>query len=246
MKDSPIDKLSINQFVIGMREAGRSPAACDAYIRGFNVFLSWLHENGHLPEKLAIKRLKLEKRVMKTFSDAQLKALVKYRPKKFHEQRTHAMMLVALDTGARVDELLTLERSKVDLDNLLLTLKGKGNKERTIPFSVELRKVLFKFLRRHNHQLVFCTRYGGKILYDNTRRDFNRLLESAGVDKVDGSWHSLRRTFATNYIKSNGNPFKLQRMLGHTTLRQTNEYVKLVTEDLQEEAGRTSILNRLR
>ena len=84
------------------------------------------------------------------------------------------------------------------------------------------------------------------MLYDNTRRDFNSLLKNAGVDKVDGTWHSLRRTFATNYIKNNGNPLKLQRMLGQTTLRQTNEYVKLVVEDLQEDSNKMSILNKLR
>jgi hypothetical protein len=81
MGDSEITKLSINQFVIGMREAGRSPATCDAYVRGFNVFLSWLFENGQIPEKLAIKRLKLEKRVMKTFSEAQLNKLSSSRMK---------------------------------------------------------------------------------------------------------------------------------------------------------------------
>jgi integrase/recombinase XerD len=246
MKEEGITKLSINQFVIGMREAGRSPAVCDAYIRGFNVFLSWLHENGQIPEKLAIKRLKLEKRVMKTFPEASLRAIINYRPKGFYEYRTHAMIMASLDTGARIDELLTLKREEIDFDNLLILLHGKGNKQRIVPMSLELRKILYRFLKKHRHSLVFCTKQGCKLMYDNTRRNFNTLLDKAGVDKVDGTWHSLRRTFATNYIKENGNPLKLQRLLGHTTLRQTNEYVKLVTEDLQEESHRTSILNRLR
>jgi len=246
MQDSPVNKLAINQFVIGMREAGRSPATCDAYIRGFNVFLSWLHENGQLDEKLAIKRLKLEKRVMKTFSEAQLRAVINYKPQDFYEHRTYTMIMTSIDTGARVDELLTLRRDSVDLENLLITLQGKGNKQRVVPMSFELRKVLYKFLKRHTFPLIFSTKDRGKLLYDNSRRNFHALLTSAGVDKVDGSWHSLRRTFATNYIKENGNPLKLQRILGHPTLRQTNEYVKLVTEDLQEDSHRTSILNRLR
>jgi integrase/recombinase XerD len=245
MGEGGVTKSSINQWVVKMREAGRSAATCDAYIRGFNAFLSWLHENDHI-EKLSIKRLKLEKRVMQTFSEAQLKGLVHYKPKTAFERRTHVMILVALDTGARVDELLTLDRSRVDFDNLLVTFRGKGRKDRTVPFSVELRKTLYRFLQKHQFDLVFCSQQGGKMLYDNARRDFKTLLEKAGIDKVDGSWHSLRRTFATNYIRENGNPLKLQRLLGHTTLRQTNEYVKLVTTDLESESHRTSILNRLR
>ena len=114
-------KLSITKFVIKMREDGRTPATCNAYIRGFNVFLTWLHENGEI-EKLAIKRLKLQKRQMKTLTDAQLKAIINYKPKDKFEKRTYVMILTSIDTGARVDELLTLERDKVDFDNCLILL----------------------------------------------------------------------------------------------------------------------------
>lgn len=244
--DTLPDRSNVNEWVIRLRERGTSANGCDAYIRGFNSFLSWLHSEGHIEETIRIKKPKLEKRVMKTFSDKELQAVISYKPKDKYELRTHTLMLVAMDTGARINELLTLERSKVDLDNCLITVLGKGNKERIIPFSIECRKVLFKFLKTHTHSLVFCTRYGGKLLYDNARKDFNHLLSNAGVSKCDGSWHALRRYFATNYIRSNGNPFKLQRMMGHSTLKQTQEYVKLATEDLQEEQQRTSILSRLR
>jgi integrase/recombinase XerD len=244
--DSLPDKQNINEWVIRLRERGTTPNTCDAYARGFNAFLNWLHQEGHIPELLKVKRPKLEKKVMKVFTEAQLRAVVGYRPKNEIELRTHTLILVALDTGARINELLTLTRDRVDLDNLLITVCGKGNKERIIPFSVECRKVLYKWLRKQKFSLVFSTRHGGKLIYDNTRKDFNKLLESAGVPKSDGAWHSLRRFFATNYIRNNGNPLKLQRMLGHSTLKMTNDYVKLVTDDLSEEQHRTSILNRLR
>jgi integrase len=55
----------------------------------------------------------------------------------------------------------------MDFDNLLMTVRGKGDK-RIVPFSIELRRVLFKFLCRHNFELVFPTRDGGKMLYDNS------------------------------------------------------------------------------
>lgn len=242
----PLTKSQLTERVTSMREAGKTAACVDAYTRGINSFLTWLYTEGHISEPLKVKRAKLEKRVMQTFNDKQLQAIISYKPKDKYELRTYHMMLIALDTGARINELLTLTRDRVDLENFLITVLGKGNKQRTIPISVEGRKVLYKCLREHKFSLVFCTRYGGKILYNNTRRDFNRLLENAGVSKCEGSWHSLRRFFATNYIRSNGNPLKLQRMLGHTTLKQTQEYVKLVTEDLQEEQQRTSVLSRMR
>lgn len=194
-----------------MRESSKSPATYNAYARGFNSFLTWLKANEYTTEQLRIKKSKVEKKVMKTFSDTDLKAIIAYRPKDWFELRTHTMFIVAFETGARINELLTLTKDRVDLDNMLITVHGKGNKQRIIPISVECRKILYKWLRKHKHSLVFSTRQGCKMLYDNTRKDFNHLLQKAGVKKTDGTWHALRRYFATNYIRQDGNPLKLQR-----------------------------------
>lgn len=125
-------------------------------------------------------------------------------------------------------------------------MTGKGNKERIVPFSVELRKTLAKFLNSHKFDLVFPNRHGGKLLYDNTRRDFNALIEKLGIAGFEGSFHAFRRFFAANYIRNSGNTFMLQRMLGHSSQAMTGKYVKLVTDDLSKEHNRTSILNKYR
>lgn len=242
--DSLPDKINVNEFVIRLRERGTSPSSVDAYSRGFNSFLSWLHENGG--EKLRIKRQKLEQRVLKPLTEEELKKIVSYKPQTATERRTHTLVLLALDTGCRIKELLTLTRENVDLDNLLIAVKGKGNKERVVPVSIEMRKFLYRHLRTHKHSLVFCTRHGGRIHYDNCRRDFNNLLGRAGVGKTDGAFHSLRRTFARQYVRNGGNLFYLQKMLGHTTLTMSRRYVELETEDLQVMHAKTSLISKLR
>src|SRR5205085_94698 len=131
----------------------------------------WLHENQHTPEKLKIKLLREEKRVLGTFSDAAVKKIVLFKPRTFTELRLHTLLCTLVDTGIRIEEALTLKRSGFDADNLLLTVRGKGNKERLVPISFELRKILWKFLQRHNFDLVFCNTHGTKLLYDNIRRD---------------------------------------------------------------------------
>ena len=179
---------------------------------------------------------------MKTFTPSQVKALVNYKPKDYFSKRLHTILLVLMDTGIRINEALTLEKSGVDFDNLLVSVIGKGDKERIVPFSIELRKTLYQFVKLHKFDLVFCNRYGGKLGYNNIRRDYNKLIDKLGIEGIDGSFHAFRRCFATNYIKENGNPLKLQRMLGHTTLKITNEYVKLIVDDLSKEQQRTSLL----
>ena len=71
-------KQNLTQFVVKMREAGLSVATCNITIRSFNSFLSWLSENGHEP--LKVQQLKAEKRIMKTFTEDQMRTLLKWRP----------------------------------------------------------------------------------------------------------------------------------------------------------------------
>jgi integrase/recombinase XerD len=246
MGDAFPTKQACQDFVIKMRELGIKPASCNVYIRGMNSFLGWMFENEHLPEKLSIKQLKCEQRVMKTFTDEQLKALVSWKPQTFQERRLHTLICLLIDTGIRIDEALTLQRSKVDFDNLLMTVIGKGAKERLIPISIELRKVLFHFLKRHEFELVFCSRDGGKLLYDNMRRDLQRLLNRLGIEGIDGSFHAFRRKFAKSYVKNGGNVFYLMKQLGHTSLAMSKRYCEVDAEDLALVHKKASILSRLK
>jgi Site-specific recombinase XerD len=241
---NPLSKQSLTNTIIKFKERGVKVGAINTYVRGINVFLRWLSENGHC-ELLRLPPLKGEQRILRSLTDAELKAILSYKQKNRTERRLHTILCVLTDAGLRINEALTLEKSKIDFDNLLLTVRGKGSKERIVPFSYELRRILFRYLSKHKFELVFCNRYDGKLRYDNVRRDFNNLMVKLQID-CDSAFHAFRRTFATNFVRSGGNPLVLQRLLGHTTLMQTNKYVKLVTEDLSIEQHRTSILNRLR
>lgn len=239
-----LSKQSLQNALIVFRERGASVGGINAYIRGVNTFLKWLHEE-HGYEDLSLKLLKHSKPILRSFSDDELKKLVRYKPKTFSEKRLHTVLLLMTETGLRVNETLTIEKSKIDFENLLLSVIGKGNKERIVPFSYQFRKILFKYSASHQFELLFCTKDGCKVSYDNFLRDFNKLMKKLKIEP-DGAFHGFRRTFATNYIRSGGNPLVLQRLLGHSTLQQANAYVKLVTEDLQKEQHRTSLLNRIR
>jgi hypothetical protein len=72
-----------------MQVKEKSIGVINAYIRGINSFLSWLHENNHLSEKLRIKPLKQEQKVMQIFTTAQLQAIVSFKTKSFPERRLH-------------------------------------------------------------------------------------------------------------------------------------------------------------
>jgi integrase len=79
-------------------------------------------------------------------------------------------------------------------DNLLLTLTGKGRKQRKVPFSLELRKHLF--MAREESGLVFRTSSGKKLSRRNALRDVGLLCQELGISLPGRSLHAFRHSFA--------------------------------------------------
>ena len=66
-------------------------------------------------------------------------------------------MLILLDTGCRITEALTLRVREIDFENMLVTLDGKGRKQRVVPFSFELRKALFGHVTSMDERRMTCS-----------------------------------------------------------------------------------------
>ena len=120
----PITKTSLQGFVVAMRQRGVKPISVNTYIKALNAFCRWLHEEGHHRERLQLPLLKLEKRVLQTLTDEQIRTLVGRKPKGLEATRLHTLISFALDTGVRIEEALRARVSNVDYDNLLVTVLG--------------------------------------------------------------------------------------------------------------------------
>jgi site-specific recombinase XerD len=133
-------KETVNRRIAQLSERGVKPITINSYLRCINAYFMWLHKE-HGKDSIKIPRLKEEQKILATFSAQQIHRLIHWKPIKRNETRAHAIALVALDTGLRISELLGLTRQDVDLDNLVLRVHGKGNKQRLVPVSIELRKI---------------------------------------------------------------------------------------------------------
>lgn len=238
------NKINVKDWVIKLSESGISPFTINSYIRGFNSFLTWLHQNECLPEPIRIKKIKEGKRKPKVYSDEELKKMLRYRPQTVAQERTYTLICLLIDTGIRIDEALTLKRAKIDFNNLLITVIGKGKKERIVPISIECRKQLYKFLRRHEFDLAFATVHGDPLTQRTALQQLHEVCKTVGIKK--GGWHKFRHTFATNYLKNGGNLIHLSRVLGHEDISVTKLYVDENIEDLSMMQKRTSMLGRLK
>jgi integrase/recombinase XerD len=178
----------LQDAVMRMREKGLKATGCNSAIRAINAYLKW----SGFPHRVLY--LKEDQRVLPTFTLPDIKKLLCYRPKptNFYQRRLYLLILVLLDTGCRIDEVLSLRSADCDLDNLLFTVTGKGRKQRKVPFSFELRRHLSRFLvDLHSEQLVFATRHGRKLGRRNMLRDVKLLCRRLAVTPPERTLHAF-------------------------------------------------------
>jgi len=239
--------------VMRMREKGLKETGCNSAIRAINAYLHWSSVGGERKcgagcQHLHVQQLKEPQNMLPTFTAAQIAQLVawKPRPKHFYQRRLHLLTLLLLDTGSRITEALTLRVRDLDMENLLITLNGKGRKQRVVPFSFGLRKALHRFMSdfsRKPDSLLFATRQDTRVSRMTALRGVKLLCEKIGFDPPGRTLHSFRHTFAVNYLRKGGSVFHLQKVLGHSTLEMTRRYANLVTADLQAIHERVSLLS---
>ena len=237
-----LTRESLKQWLLNMRQGGPSPISCNTFITGVNAFLNWLHQEGHLGEKIRIQKLMVEHTVLRTLTADHVQRVIKSKAAGRNQIRARMIALLILDTGLRISEVLNLRRTDVDFDNLVIRVMGKGKKERLVPMSFELRKALFRYVRDEK-DLIFGTRNGTVVSVRNFERDFKELGSRLAITGVRCSPHTLRHTFAVSYLRAGGNLFYLSKILGHTSVKTTERYLQsLQIEDLQKVHERFSVL----
>jgi integrase/recombinase XerD len=220
------------------------PVSINTYLRCVNAYLRWLHIE-HGQALLTIPRLKEEQKVLATFSPEQVQALLAFKPKGRNQARAHIVCSLLLDTGLGISEALSIRYKAVDLDNMFIRVTGKGNKERLVPISLELRKRLFRWLQTCPKEFIFGTRSGTTMTVRNFQRDLKAICTKLRITEVRCSPHTLRHTFSVSYLRAGGNLFYLSKILGHSSVTTTQRYLQsLGIEDLKVVHDRLSLLTR--
>ncbi len=245
-------QAELKDTVLRMREKGLKETGYNAAIRAINAYLHWASGSerkcGAGCRHPRIPQLKEPQKVLPTLSESQVKAIVGWKPgRKFYRRRLHVLALILLDTGCRISEALGLRVADLDMDNLLVTLDGKGRKQRIVPFSFALRKTLHRYIADLNlkaESLVLATQEGTRVRRMTALRSVKLLCEQLGFTPPGRTLHAFRHTFAVNYLRRGGSVFHLQKVLGHSSLEMTRRYANLVTTDLQAMHERVSLLSR--
>jgi integrase/recombinase XerD len=237
LPDDPkaITEQDVQDAIIGMRASGLSAISTNSYLRVLKVWLRWLKIPGADGMPIRVEMQQAPRLVPRTFSRDELTVLLHIKAETMTEKRIYTLMRMYLDTGARAEELLALRRGDVNMQDQLLAITGKGARERVVPFSLMLRADIQRWMNLTpdapaTAYLFPTTR--GHYAYRNCLRDFVEMAKHVGIIGRRVSLHTFRHSFATHYIQAGGDPMRLQRVLGHSTLTMTQKYVSLQTRDL--------------
>jgi integrase/recombinase XerD len=188
---------TLQQFVIHLRDRGVRPITCNTYIVAMNAFCAWLHAEGHATDRVKLSKLRVERRVLQVLDERQMRILIAYKPTSFGQRRVHLAAMLVLDAGLRIAEALNLRHESVDHDNLVLKVFGKGQKERLVPFSPELRKRLYRFQQLSatkgiRSSFLFAGFGGTRWEKRNSTTSLYLMQRKLGLPMF--GWHRLRHT----------------------------------------------------
>ena len=222
-----------------------------SYTRAIKTFFSFL-EREELIANNPMKKVKLPKTIKKNmpvFNEGDLEKLLAQPNKRSNEgYRNYVVMLTLLDTGIRVSELCNLKTSDVDLANGYLRVMGKGSKERYVPIGAKLTKALLKYLMTHGPEGCdsFFVTYDGRPLVKKRVQDLIKSYGKKADIKTRCSPHTFRSTSAVLYLRNGGDPFSLQKRLGHSSLTMTRRYSVLADSDVRAQHLKYGVVDKLK
>jgi integrase/recombinase XerD len=182
------------------------------------------------------------KQLPKTLSPGEAERLIQAaagtQPRSLRDQ---ALVELLYGAGLRVSEAVGLDKTGLDLDDRLVRVIGKGDKERIVPIGRPAAEALRRYLsrgrpfldRRHRPELFLNAR-GGPLTRSGAFLILRKLAEQAGLDPARVHPHLLRHSFATHLLEGGADLRSVQEMLGHADLSTTELYTHVTDRRRRE------------
>jgi integrase/recombinase XerC len=245
-----VDRLLLRRYLAALttrRYAKRTIARKAAALRRY---FGWCRRTGRIAEDPS-RRLSAptgEGRLPRVLSHNELGSLLDTPPARIKadppaiRQRDDAILELLYGSGLRVAELCALQKENLDLRRRVVTVWGKGAKQRQVPLTEMAVDALVLWLRDGRDGLitnltpleaVFVNRRGKRI----TTRDVRRIIDHRATEPTYP--HALRHSFATHLLDGGADLRVVQELLGHANLKTTQVYTHVSKERLLETFERT-------
>lgn len=247
----------IGAYLRGLADAGLAPSSRSRQLSAIRQLYKFLAAEGVVGEDPThgVGAPRKGRALPKTLSVAEVDRLIaaaqaRIGPARGRERvralRLHALLEVLYATGMRVSELVTLPRAVLAGDARVLTIKGKGGRERLVPLNGAARRALDDYLnvgtdesddvaRMLPSRWLFASRGAeGHITRQRFGQELKALAEEAGLDPERVSPHVLRHAFASHLLDRGADLRAVQQLLGHADISTTQIYTHVLEERLKK------------
>lgn len=237
-----------DNIILYMKDVqGLKTVTINTRLRAVRSFFNFLHKNKHIKNNPmnSVKLLKDRKNIVETFSREELKKLLKQPDlTTFTGFRNFTIMMLFLETGVRVNELVNIHVSDIQ-ENIIRIRNSKTYLQRMVPIQQKMKDQLQKWLSirgQCDHDFLFVNIEGEPIAKRTVQQCVSQYGDKIGVNT---KCHKFRHTFARMCVENGANVFELQRIMGHTTLEMTKTYVNLFSKEIIENHKQFSLLKNL-
>ena len=243
-KLSDVKSTHIRDYIRVLSDGGMAPASISRIISSIRTYYRFLSSENILDENplLLINNPKLPKKLPDVLSEKEISLIINaiQESSQFY-QRDKAIIELLYSCGIRVTELCNLEMSNLFIDEDLIRVMGKGNKERLLPLGVRSKKYLDEYIKhsRNSHikksgsSFVFVSRNGNQLTRAMINIILNKWTQVSGLKK-SVSPHKLRHSFATHLLEGGPHLRFVQALLGHSDISTTQIYTHIDKHYLKE------------
>ncbi|MAM67167.1 MAG: site-specific tyrosine recombinase XerD [Pseudomonadota bacterium] len=237
----------VRSFVESLADSGLAARTQARKLSAVRQYQRFLMLEGHRPDNPTtnIDSPRLGRPLPKVLQAADVDALLAAarRVDGWRGVRLVAMLEILYATGLRVSELVGLRLSSLSRDGRIVTVRGKGGKERLVPLGEVARKAVSDWLPLRKMMLGKQTRStpwlfpsraaDGHITRDGFAKQLQDIAIEAGLDVPRISPHLLRHAFATHLLANGADLRSVQQMLGHSDISTTQIYTHVLDERLK-------------
>lgn len=252
--ETPISELSTDtmpQFIISLRDdPAINEVSMGTYARDLKTLLRFFMKCEYLPY-FEIKIPKTDKQPIETYTDAELRQLLRkpdVRKCNFATYRSWVVVNFLLSTGIRQNSLVNIKTKDVDFDNnIVYVTTTKNRKPLIIPLNDDIVKILQEYLKYRGGSTddwLFCSVYGEQLTRSSSYHALWDFCHIRGLEKT--GVHRFRHTFAKKWVTMGGSVVTLQKILGHSSLAITENYLNILTSDLKKDMDQINIIRSLK
>jgi len=237
-----IDHKLIRAYIVAVYK-GLKKSSLARKVASIRAYFKFLKRKGYIEDNpaLLVKNPRVEKQLPKFYTVDEMFLFLDALPADSRlKLRNRAIFELIYSTGMRASEALGLDRGDVHMDGLWALVKGKGGKERILPFGEKARDALQVYLGARldsasvsNKSPLFVNARGERLSYRGLLKIMKKHQLAAGLFK-DLALHGLRHSFATHMLGGGADLRSIQELLGHSKLSTTQKYTHISIEKIME------------